>query len=403
MNQSNVGGSQRDGVHLIGLLVETCSVQALGTLAVLIIPALAPIVARVVNVPTSYVGYQVAIIYLAAMAASLCAGTFVGIFGPCRTGQIAMLVSAVGCMLVSVPHAGIVILGSITIGCGYGLINPAASDMLIRHGPANRRNLVFSIKQTGVPLGGMIAGMIGPSAAIAFGWQAVLWSVAACSVAAAAASQPARAVLDRHRGGTPARAALPFAALASVMTTPALRWLALSSLCFSGLQLCVVAFLVALLVEDMHYDIVTAGVILGLVQIAGALGRVLWGFVADLVRDGLGVLLGLGLVMATGAAVVAFGGAGLPAWITIGVFLVLGLTAVGWNGIFMSEVARLSPAQSVGATTGATLFFTFTGILVGPTLFSSAHTIIGSYAGSYMLLVGMALLSVGMLGLVWRR
>lgn len=403
MNQVEAGPPRHDEVHLIGLLAETSAVQAVGTLAVLTIPALAPMVARALDVPTSYVGYQVSIVYLAAMLASLGAGTCVGYFGPCRSGQIAMLLNAAGCLLASMPSAGMVTLGSITIGSGYGLINPAASDLLMRHGPPNRRNLIFSIKQTGVPMGGMVAGLAAPSAAIAFGWQAVLWSVAACSIVAAVASQPMRAVLDRHRDRSSSPAALPFRALASVMTTPALRWVALSSLCFSGLQMCVVAFLVALLVEDLRYDLVTAGIILGLVQVTGALGRVVWGLVADFLRDGLGVLLGLGLAMAAGTTVVACSNAALPAWVPIGTFILLGLTAVGWNGVFMSEVARLSPAQSVGATTGATMFFTFTGVLVGPTMFSSAHAYFGSYVGSYVLLIGTALLSVTMLAVVRLR
>lgn len=394
--------SRHDGVRLVWLLAETSGVQALGTLAVLTIPALAPMVARALDVPTSYLGYQVAILYLAAMIASLCAGTLVGWFGPCRTGQIAMLLNAAGCLLAGIPDLRAIILGSIAIGCGYGLINPAASELLMRHGPPHQRNLIFSIKQTGVPVGGMIAGLVAPRVAIAFGWQSVLWSIACISVFAAAASQLGRRDLDRHRDGAPGPAALPFRALASVLRTPALRWLALSSLCFSGIQLCVVAFLVALLVEDLRYDLVAAGAILGLIQITGAVSRILWGYVADLLRDGLLVLIGLGLIMAATAAVVAFS-AVLPAWVPIFMFMLLGLSAVGWTGLYMSEVARLSPARSVGATTGATMFFTFTGVLVGPPMFSFTHNIVGSYVRGYVLLVGMALLSVTMLIAVRRR
>jgi MFS family permease len=402
MTKGDAHSSRHDGPCLVCLLIETSAVQALGTLAVLTIPALAPMVARVLDVPTSYVGYQVAVVYLAAMLASISAGTFVGTFGPCRTGQIAMLLNAAGCALASTPNLGVVALGSITIGCGYGLINPAASELLMRHGPPHRRNLIFSLKQTGVPLGGMVAGLVAPSAAIAFGWQAVLWSVAACSVVAAAASQPGRAALDRGRDRASSSATLPFRALASVMTTPALRWLAFSSRCFSGIQLCVVAFLVVLLVEDLHYDLVTAGAILGLVQITGAVSRVLWGYLADRLRDGLAVLIGLGLIMAVAATVVALSPA-LPAWVPVAMFILLGPSAVGWTGLYMSEVARLSPAQSVGATTGATMFYTFTGVLVGPPMFSFTHNIVGSYIGSYVLLVGMAFLSVTMLVAVRSR
>jgi MFS family permease len=387
-------------VALTGLLIETSAVQALGTLAVLTIPALAPMLAPVLGVPTSYVGYQVATVYFVSMLASLCAGAAVGRFGPCRIGQVAMLLNAAGCMLAGSPDLLMVALGSITIGAGYGLINPAASELLMRHGPPHRRALIFSLKQTGVPVGGMVAGLVVPGFAIALGWQTVLWTIAGLSLVAAAASQPHRALLDRDRRRRPG--ALPFRTLALVMTTPALRWLILSSMCFSGLQLCVVEFLVVLLVEDLHYDLVTAGAILGAIQITGLLGRVMWGYLADLIRNGVLVLLGLGVVIAAASAAVTFG-ATLPPSAVLAAFMLLGLTSVGWNGVFLSEVARLSPAQSVSAVTGAAMFFTFTGVLIGPSLFSFAHHLIGSYLGSYVLVTGMALLSVVLLMLVLRR
>ena len=61
-------------MSLPALLAETFSVQALGTMAVLTIPALAPAVAQTLGVSTVQVGYQVAVIYIAAMLGSLSAG-----------------------------------------------------------------------------------------------------------------------------------------------------------------------------------------------------------------------------------------------------------------------------------------------------------------------------------------
>jgi predicted MFS family arabinose efflux permease len=289
------------------LLGETIAVQGLGTLAVLVIPALAPEVARALGVSTSKIGYQVALIYLAAVLASLIAGAVVGAFGPCRTGQVAMLMTASGCVVASVPYLPAIVMGSLMIGCAYGLINPATSELLFRHGPPNRRNFIFSLKQTGVPLGGVAAGLLGPRISLALGWNAVLWSVAGACLLAAALSQRGRAELDQHRTGSGKPILESFKVLERVFHTAALRWLALSSFCFSLVQLCSVAFLVALLVEDLRLDLVSAGAILAAMQVSGAVGRVVWGLLADALGDGLGVLLGLALLMAaTTAAIVVF-------------------------------------------------------------------------------------------------
>ena len=50
------------------------------------------------------------------------------------------------------------------MGFGYGMTNPSGAELLMRITPKRRRNIVYSIKQTGIPLGGMLAGAIAPSA-----------------------------------------------------------------------------------------------------------------------------------------------------------------------------------------------------------------------------------------------
>ena len=383
-------------MSLPALLAETFSVQALGTMAVLTIPALAPAVAQTLGVSTVQVGYQVAVIYIAAMLGSLSAGACVATFGPSRTGQIAMLLDAAGCLVASLATIPAIVAGSLLIGCAYGLINPAASELLNRYSPPNRRNLIFSIKQTGVPAA---AGLVGPTLALAAGWHAVLWAVAAACVVVAVAAQPGRAALDARRGGAGTGTGFSLDALRGVFASAQLRWLALSSFCFSAVQLCVVAFLVALLVEDLGFDLVAAGAMLAVVQVAGAGGRVLWGLVADLLRDGLAVLLALAVVMTVAAVVVVLAPT-LPLGVTLGAFVVLGLTAVAWNGVYLSEVARLSPAQGVSATTGAAMFVTFTGVLFGPTLFSALHGPVRTYTAAYALLVAISLAAAAMIAAI---
>ena len=143
----------------LGLLAETTAAQALGTMAVLTVPAIAPEVAAALGVAPGLVGGQIGLVYLAATLSSLGAGSAVAAFGPWRTSQVAMLLAAGGTLLASVPQFLTLALGSVSIGLAYGLLNPASSDLLARHAPPARRNLVFAIKQTGVPLGGVGAGL----------------------------------------------------------------------------------------------------------------------------------------------------------------------------------------------------------------------------------------------------
>ncbi|MEO9788448.1 MAG: hypothetical protein ABJF67_12690, partial [Aurantimonas coralicida] len=101
---ASVSDRPGEAVSLPWLLAETTIIQALGTAAVLTVPALAPAVALTLGVPSSFVGYQVGLVYLAAMLSSLVGGAVVSRWGPCRTGQTAMALTAAGCLLASIPH-----------------------------------------------------------------------------------------------------------------------------------------------------------------------------------------------------------------------------------------------------------------------------------------------------------
>lgn len=393
--------SKGHGVSLAALLAETFAVQALGTACVLTVPAIAPAVAKALALPAGLVGYQVALVYGAAMAMSLFAGTVVAAAGPCRTGQIAMVLAASGCLFASFASLPLLVLGSVMFGFAYGLINPSASELLNRHSPPHRRNVVFSIKQTGVPFGGTVAGLLAPALAVTIGYDKALWLLAAACLGVAAAAQRKRDDLDGSPGErNPRRAGIRLGVIREVLGDPAVRWLALASLVYSGVQLCAVAFLVTLLVEDFGLDLVRAGTVLAAVQVAGALGRIGWGFVADAVRDGLAVLLALGVLMALAAgAIPAFAGSA-PLALVILILLTLGISAIGWNGVYMSELARSSGRHSVSATTGAAMVLTFGGVVIGPTIFSLVHARMGSYTNTYALLVPASLAGSAMIARV---
>jgi len=61
-----------------------------------------------------------------------------------------------------------------------------------------------------------------------------------------------------------------------------------------------------------------------------------------------------------------------------------GASAVGWNGVYLAEVARLAPPDQVGAITGGTQFFTFIGALAAPPLFGLIVGLAGSYGKAYL-------------------
>lgn len=372
-----------------GVIAAATGVQVISTLATLILPAIAPIAANALGVDAGLIGLQVSLVYGVAMVASLFGGPMVSNLGACRTSQLGLLLVAGGCLLASLAVIPALVLpalalASIVLGMAYGLPNPAAAHLLMRYTDPTHRNLIFSLKQTGVPLGGMLAGLIGPGLAEWMGWQAPLLLCALLALGLAAALQPWRNHWDsdRMRGGKAPK--LPVEAIRLVFGQPALRLLSLSAFLLAGIQLCIVTFLVVILVEDLGYSPIHAGILLASVQVAGAVGRVGWGMLADRLGNGAGTLLILLTLLAVTALAVTQITATTPASLTTGLFLLLGATGISWNGIFLAEVARRAPEGRAGDVTSAALFLTYMGVLVGPALFSA----VGGQLDSFLPLYG---------------
>lgn len=383
-----VRASDRLGLWLTLSLMTL--VQAFATMATLTVPTIAPEVGAALNLPTAAIGYQVSLIFLGAVVTSLYGGALVRRFGACLVSQAALALTAVGCLMLATADLAAAVLGSLALGFGYGMTNPAASHLLARVAAA-RINLVFSIKQAGVPLGGVAAGALMPQITLAWGWQAAVLTAAAMLGVLALALIPLRQRWDFDR--EPGRTLLqqPFQALALVLSAPVLRWLAASSFAFAFVQTCVSAFLVSMLVGDFRFGLVVAGLLLSVTQIAGFLGRLVWGLVADRLNDGVATLAIIAVLMMIGAGLTAMTSPIWPIWAIGAVFFLFGASALGWNGVYLAALARASAPGQVGAATGGGLSVTFAGVMVGPATFAAVHTGLDiDFAATYGLLALVA-------------
>jgi hypothetical protein len=72
---------------------------------------------------------------------------------------------------------------------------------------------------------------------------------------------------------------------------------------------------------------------------------------------------------------------------------------VGWNGVFLAEIARIAPQGRTSEATGGCLFFTFLGVVVTPPIFNSVLAMAGSYPVAYAVFAAPAL-AVGIAMLV---
>lgn len=366
--------------HLV--LAATLLVQTFVTFAGLSLAAVAPSVAAGLDISPNLIGYQFSLIYGSAVISSLAAGTVIPRLGACRTSQVAMGCIAAGGFLCGQDSLAAIAAGSIVIGIAQGLVNPAASQLLMRYAPTRNRTLIFAIKQTGQPLGAFLAGMVCPPIALYVDWRLAPVVPGAGALILGLLLHPACHRWDgprRDAGQAAAPGSGALEGLKLISRRADLRLLTGASFCFAFLQLSLMAFLVTLLVEDHGIGLVAAGGMLAMTQISGVAGRVAWGWISDRSGDGLLMLALQGLIMSAAALMLTVLGPDTPRALLYVAIVLLGASAMSWTAVFMAEVARLAPPQAVGAATGASLAVTFFAILIGPAIFATIQPLLGGY------------------------
>ncbi|MBP8148105.1 MAG: MFS transporter [Limnohabitans sp.] len=375
-------------------LLLTLLIQAMVAMALLTLPVMAPVVADAMQVSPALVGLYVSVTYAGAMVSTLMGGATVARLGAIRVSQWGLLLCALGLLMCAVPWFPAMVLGAVLIGLGYGPITPASSHLLARTTPKDRMSLVFSLKQTGVPLGSMLAGAIVPPLLLVMNWQASLAAVAGVCVMCAWLSQALRTELDSDRQPN---AVVHWRSLIQpirlVLAHRALFIMASCSFMFSMVQLSLTTYLVTFLHDDLSYGLVAAGLALSATQMGGIGGRIAWGYVADRWLGARRMLLLLASMMALGALASAFLTTDTPNGVVVGILVTFGASAIGWNGVYLAEVARRAPPGMASMATGGTLAFTFLGVVVGPPMFGALSGLFGTYRAGFVGLMVMASLS----------
>jgi len=368
--------------------------QALAYMSTLVLPVVAPLMAAALGLDIALVGAYTAVMYVAAMLSALSCGGFITRYGGLRVSQVSLVLMGVGLLLSLVATVPVLTLSALLIGTGAALSTPSSSEILARYSPPRQAPLIFSIKQTGVPVGGMLAGLLVPAFAIPFGWPGAFVAAAAMCLVLAVLLQPLRAEFDRHRQpGHPLSPGSAWGTVREVLATPAFRTMALASISWVGLQAVYGAFLVAFLSLGLGYDLATAGMVFAAGQFAAIAARIFWGWVAGRFLPPRLVLAGLGIVMAGASVAVALFTGDWPLAALIAVAMLFAGTAISWHGVLLAEVARLAPEGQVGRLTGGVLAFTSTGIMVYPAAFGLILGATGSYAAGFAAAAVPALIS----------
>jgi len=344
------------------------AIQVMISLSVLSLSVMMPAVAADLSIDPKLVGVFTAIIYGVAAVTALAAAEPIVRLGAVRICQAALLMAAIGLAVNAWAAVAATVIAVIFLGAAQGPINPASAHVLAQRVPREWFGTVFSLKQTGVPIGFALAGLIFPFLLELLGWRGASLVAAAVAVLAALIVELLRSSLDAVvTAGRPSVGI--WRSIRFVFAHRALRVLGLSAIVYVVAQHTFTFYLVTYLYEHCGLSIARAGFLLSLSQIVGTAVRLLSGGMGDRVPR-MQLLGWTGIAMTLGCIAVGLLEPDTPFWL-IGLAVVgYGAVVISWNGTSQAEFAHLSPPGEAAAVASVQTALAFSGAVFGPPIFA---------------------------------
>ena len=379
--------------HILFPLSAMLAVLTTSSMAVTVVAVLAPEAAPEIGVDATRIGSYTAIVYVFATLSGAVTGAMAERFGAIRVCQMTMGLAALAMLAFTQGTLVWALVSAVVLGCAYGPFNPASAHVLWRLSTPRWRPFVFSVKQTGVPLGGALTGALIPAIVLGSDWKTAALSVGAIAVVMMVLLQPLRGGIDSERR-RPLRLDLQrvVGPVRLALGEPRLRGYTLAAFAYAGCQLSVMAFMVVYLTRAVNMSLVQAGTVFAFLQIGGFAGRLLWGGLASRLAAPRAVLVTIGLITATCLVATPFISADWPLPGVIALAILLGASSLGWNGILLSEVATHAPeGLAVDATAGMQVVM-FGGITIFPPLFGTLVMRTESFTAAFLAVAVLAVI-----------
>ena len=341
------------------------------------IPVLAPALQREYDLDLTSVGLAIA----AANAGSVFTLLAWGLLAD-RVGERVVLATGLagcgaGLLVAAFAPSFAVLVVALTLGGAAGAsVNAASGRAVMSWFGREERGFALGIRQTALPIGGLLAALLLPPIEAAGGVRAGLCALAAgCLLAAVAGASGLREA--PHEEGELTDIGHP-------VRDPRMWQLSLGSALVLAAQISILSFLILFLHGERGLSTAAAAGVFAVIQALGAGARILVGRWSDEIRARIAPLRKLALCLtATLAAAAALLSA--PLEILLPVFVVAGALSLSWNGLSFTAAAELAGRRRAGAALG----FQQTALAITSAVAPPAFAAVVE-AGSWSLAYGLA-------------
>lgn len=365
-----------------------------GTVSIISVMAMAPVVTRDLGLSAAEFGLFVTAYYGAQAVFSLPAGGLVDRVGVGWALVLCHVIMVAGALLFS--QAGgftAALLALAVMGMGYSISNPATARGVFEWFPQERRATAMGIKQVGVPLGGILGAANGALVTVA-AWSHLMVGVAVLILI--------NGVLCFKLVRLPSTGAKqstqhPLANIREVMKDWNINRFVLINGLYNFGQTNFFAFLTLFLRDVAQASQPLASLGIGIAQAASAFGRIGWGVVSDTVFSGRrkGLTVALGAAAVAGLAAMALVGPGQGATLGLVLALALGLTIASFAPLMQTLSVEAPEPRLAGTSLGYNMLVVHIGGMIGPPVFGAIVDATGGYGSGW--LVTAAVVGAGVL------
>jgi len=314
-----------------------------------------------------------------------------------------LLALAAGMAFVAVaPTFPLLLVALLFVGFAYATAMPATNRAAINVAPPGREALAMNVKQVGVTAGSAVAALLiawmatTDAAAVVgivrFDWQAAFLVGSGLAVVVAA-------VTAVRYEEMPASGSLSMPDVRSLLDDRAYRGLLVSGFFLGAAVFTTTSYVVPHVTDTVAATASVGGAVLATVQVTGSLGRLAGGELADRIpgrptRGPALVLAAQAALAGAGFLAVVVASGQTTTWLAFGF---LGVSMLGFPGVYYATMTALVDDDEVGAATAGGQSALNVGGLVAPPLFGTVAESVGYDVGW----TGLAVLTTAAAVAVW--
>lgn len=365
--------------------------HALGSLHSISVLALGPVIRPDLALSFTQFGLLMTAYSAGQVTGAIPAGVLVDRVGVGRALISAHLILALGgTILYAANGFAMALFALLMMGWGYSIMNPATARGVLEWFPQGRRATAMGVKQTGVPIGGVLAaGTL--ALAVLIDWRDIMLVISMLTTAGGLLCLYLIEPRDVAKADDGVEKPSILSGVIQLAKDQNFLMLATSSGIFNIGQYNFFTYLTLFMRDVALASQETASIVLGAAQAASAFGRIGWGYIADTMFQGRRKILTL-LICTAASIFLALMAVVGPSWgVIIGMALAvgLGMTIAAYASVLQTVAVESVPRTQTGSAIGCIMIGTSIGAMTGPPLFGAVVDMTGRFADGWLVTAGI--------------